>query len=691
MSTIETASYKVTDDFFGAPYIDEDAERAQPSPYRYIHGGFTGTDTRFSFCFPRSEDYQGRLLQPLEGANAGHETVNTGPLGLVTGGLEMAFRLGGYTVESNMGHIGDVMDAKAGPDPTIYGYRAAAESARFSKHVASQIYGAPPRYAYVFGGSGGARRSPLCLAYAPGVWDAALPYMGDAKDGDYGDMRRLRQGAPNFASMFNVQRVLREKIYDVVDAMWPGGSGDPFAGLSTHQRQELQNLYRIGYPRGDEFMIAQPMGQIWLWASMAARIVAEDAYFQRFWTEPGHVGFDEPQHVVDDLIDTTVEVKRALSAGDLVRDPSFQGAEFGPLRGLASIFAGMQGADKLLSAIELPEVPGGYALGAGVTVLSGEAAGRQLYCISAARNVWLCDGAGEDSNRRFRGMKPGDKVRLNNRDFLAYCYYYRHHFPGSPEYDFLRFGGRPIYQTYEEPEASPFMGTVHTGKFEGKMMWVHHTHDASLWPSQGIGMRNNIIRECGEAAMRQKFRLRWTENAEHVPPAMCPSPPTRAANTWLINYQPVIEQCLADLAAWVEQGIEPTGTNFEMIENQVYLPGDAAARGGIQPVACVTANGAARAEVGVGETVVLEVKAEVPPGAGTVIAVRWDFDGLGKFPLSEDVDGKSATVAFSRTHGFDKPGTYFVTAMVESHRQGDVSATSRRISNLAAARVVVRA
>jgi hypothetical protein len=42
------------------------------------------------------------------------------------------------------------------------------------------------------------------------------------------------------------------------------------------------------------------------------------------------------------------------------------------------------------------------------------------------------------------------------------------------------------------------------------------------------------------------------------------------------------------------------------------------------------------------------------------------------------------------THAFDRPGTYFVTAMVESHRQGDVHATSRRIPNLAAARVVVR-
>src|SRR3978361_895143 len=105
---IDLKTYVVTDDFFGAPYIDVDEENAEPTPHRYIHGGFEGTDTRFSFCFPPAERYQGRLLQPLEGANAGHESINTGPLGAVTGGLEMTFRLGGYTVKSNTGPVRDV-------------------------------------------------------------------------------------------------------------------------------------------------------------------------------------------------------------------------------------------------------------------------------------------------------------------------------------------------------------------------------------------------------------------------------------------------------------------------------------------------------------------------------------------------------------------------------------------------------
>src|SRR3546814_14188338 len=98
-----------------------------------------------------------------------------------------------------------------------------------------------------------------------------------------------------FRSMFNVQRLLEgEKLDRVIDAMQPGGSGQPFEGLTSHEREELAALYRLGYPRGDEFMIAKPMGQIWLWSSIAEMLIEEDGdYFRNFWNKPGYVGFDE--------------------------------------------------------------------------------------------------------------------------------------------------------------------------------------------------------------------------------------------------------------------------------------------------------------------------------------------------------------------------------------------------------------
>ena len=53
MRQIALGGYRVTDDFFGKPFIDKDEVRADPSSHRFIHGGFEGTDTRFAF-FDRS-------------------------------------------------------------------------------------------------------------------------------------------------------------------------------------------------------------------------------------------------------------------------------------------------------------------------------------------------------------------------------------------------------------------------------------------------------------------------------------------------------------------------------------------------------------------------------------------------------------------------------------------------------------
>src|SRR6516165_5232369 len=53
----------VVDPLFGQPYVDKDEWRDAPVRHRYIHGGFKGTDTRFSFYFPPKSEYQGRFFQ----------------------------------------------------------------------------------------------------------------------------------------------------------------------------------------------------------------------------------------------------------------------------------------------------------------------------------------------------------------------------------------------------------------------------------------------------------------------------------------------------------------------------------------------------------------------------------------------------------------------------------------------------
>jgi hypothetical protein len=690
ISTLDASSYVVTDPYFGAPYIDEDVHRDLHVPHRMVHGGFADTDTRFTCYFPDA-GYEGRMMQPIEGGHGGHERSHDNPMVAEMMGLPMVARLGGYLVESNQGHIGDDVDPRAGDDPTLYGHRASAESARFSKHLAAQIYGAPPHHAYVFGGSGGARRSPLCLENAPDVYDGALPFMGGGDIAPLGSTARIK-GAQvmSFASMFNVQRILGERIIAVADSIAPGGSGDPFDGLTTHQREELASLYRQGFPFGDEFVISQPFGQIWLWTSIADMLVEQDpTYFEAFWAQPGYVGHDHPEYVEHDVIDVEATVTRVLTPQDLMTQPEYAGDEFTTMRNLAMLQAAMAGDFSLPVAVELDGVGSGYRLGAGVRVVSGAAAGRQLYASGVAGDVFSCDGPGDANIERFRGVEPGDIVKVENRKFLAFCYFARHHIMDDEQFDSLRVDGHAVYPQHPVPVMSPLMGVSYSGELQGKLLWVHHTHDASLWPPQGVIYERAVQAAKGDRA-DEHFCIRWTQHAEHMPPFLIPAPANRAASTWLIDGMPIIEQGLADLVAWVEQGVRPVPTVYSYADGQVTLPATAAERGGIQPVVEVTANGGARADAAVGEAVTFQVTAEVPPGAGTIVDVEWDIDGTGTYPTrAEGIGGTATRIVESITHAFDAPGTYFVTARVSSHRNGDTTTKHRRIPNVAQARVVV--
>jgi hypothetical protein len=339
--------------------------------------------------------------------------------------------------------------------------------------------------------------------------------------------------------------------------------------------------------------------------------------------------------------------------------------------------------------VELEGLSGGYRLGTGLKVLTGEAAGRQLYAVQVVDDVFQADGVGDANLKRFSGVQVGDKIHVDNHAFLAFCYFYRHHVSEDVQFQFLTLDGVPIYPQHPIPTQSPLMGIPYSGQFSGKLLWVHHTHDASLWPPQGLTYLEAVTRSQGQKGLDESFCLRWSENAEHIPPFLCPSDPNRAASTWLIDYMPIIEQSLADLIAWCEDGVKPQGTTFSYEDGKIVLPLTAAERGGIQPVVSASVDGGLRAEVSVGTPVTLRAVAEVPPGAGTITSLHWDVDGTGAFPLAEEVDGSQSRLEVSRTHVFEAPGTYFVTAKVTSRRDGDVTALDKQLPNLAQVRVVV--
>src|SRR6202007_2874714 len=114
--------FATTDSIFKAPYIDVDEWRDAPVRHRYVHGGFKGTDTRFSFYFPPKAQYQGRFFQYITPV-PDSENLSQGGVG-EEDKIGFAVASGAYFIETNGGGPGGMAMPGSGVDPTIGGSRA---------------------------------------------------------------------------------------------------------------------------------------------------------------------------------------------------------------------------------------------------------------------------------------------------------------------------------------------------------------------------------------------------------------------------------------------------------------------------------------------------------------------------------------------------------------------------------------
>jgi hypothetical protein len=206
--------------------------------------------------------------------------------------------------------------------------------------------------------------------------------------------------------------------------------------------------------------------------------------------------------------------------------------------------------------------------------------------------------------------------------------------------------------------------------------------DAHAWPGDWY---RNKARETFGSRLHSNFRLWYTDYANHADTARQVDP------TRTVSYVGVLHQALRDVAAWAERGVTPPDTTgYRIDDGQVVVAATAAQRKGIQPVVALQANGAARADVRVGEQVEFTAVVETPPNAGSIVAADWDFEGdaTSRYPLSETIT-PSRRVSLSQRHAFTRPGTYFPTLRAISQRDGDQSTPYARIHNLGRVRVVV--
>jgi hypothetical protein len=232
-------------------------------------------------------------------------------------------------------------------------------------------------------------------------------------------------------------------------------------------------------------------------------------------------------------------------------------------------------------------------------------------------------------------------------------------------------------------------GASQSGRFHGKVIVMQALMDEAAYPWSADWYRARVKAQLG-AELNDRYRLWFVDHTLHTTQSASPADPRPVATTRVISYQGVLQQALRDLAAWVEKGIPPPDSCAYSVEDaQVRLPAGAAARKGVQPTVELTANGAARAEVKVGESVEFNAVIDAPPGAGPVVRAEWDFEGAGQYPLTSDITS-APSVTVSASYAFEAPGTYFPALRATVQRDGETEKTAyARVQNLGRVRIVV--
>jgi hypothetical protein len=670
--------FVLQDTIFKKPFIDVDESRDKPVKHRYIHGGFAD-GTRFSLYFPEKKDYAGRFFQYITPFPDSETSAQASPDSLSP--IRFSINNGAYFIETNEGGKIDFANPATFRDPSIGAFRANAACAEISRYVAKLIYKCDRPYGYCYGGSGGAFRTVGGMENTKGIWDGAAPFV---------------LGSPNaipnvFAVRMYALRILKDKMADIIDALRPGGSGDPYATLTAEQRQVLQECTRMGFPikswYGWQSMDAH--GFLVLYKSMVAM---DTKYFHEdFWNKPGYLGFDNPASLQRDHVQTKGIVKKIIGQ-----------AEAEKLNLVKPISEADRGtADRAWASMgsEIKEKPVAYqvdidvkdiGMGGDLIILSGKGKGQILQITKTdGKTVVLAPINGP---QLLTLLNIGDSVQVDNSDFLAVQTYYRHQMPTPDYYVWNQFRGYndvPIY-----PQRPMLLGPLFTmgasgslpdGKISGKMILCCSVWDREAFGWQGDWYRNKVKEHLGEAT-DNNFRLWYTDRATHgeVDDA-----------TEVVSYGGTLSQALLDLSAWVEKGIEPSKTSdYKVVDGQVQLGIDGKLRGGVQPVPIVSINGKERADVKVGEQVVIHVVADVPTGTGKIIQAAWCIDDSKHFTVPVDLNkavfnNDRSRVEFDTTVSYDKPGTYFPTVRVSSQRKGDLGDPFTRIENLGKVRVVV--
>ncbi|KAH7240294.1 uncharacterized protein BKA55DRAFT_678616 [Fusarium redolens] len=635
--------WKITEDcsdpLYSQPIIDNETHETLPVPHRRLSGHFEGTSVDFNIYLPHN-GWKGRFFQlvyPLQNSTASDREIGFGA------------ESGGYTV-------------RASGCPT---YRGDAAAAKFGMMIAREYYKPKTNkiHGYIYGGSGGSLVTVGAMENTIGIWSGALT---------------LVQAVPVSINNWSIRAlaglVLQNKICEIEDALRPGGSGNFYSSLNSIERTAFQEATALGVPIKAWESFHDTGASESLWESIrtvsgATVIKMDPTYVDDFWNQPGYLG-NEKSKLGEILRKEMVDYKTSITS--IKRDANDIPVE--------------------LILDKAPESARTYWLD--IIILSKDdkalgkvtAKGRDD---SDTKTVTLHHG---NDATVLSLLQQGTQVRIGNRMFLAMHALHRYSVPkrsGFYGYDYLRdSNGDPIYPqrsvlVAEQIARSASGGATFSGKFNGKMIVMDNLLDVDAFPWHADCYKNEVRKVYGDDA-DDKFRLYFSENADHQMGSI-----GTFKSSQVVDFTGLYEQQLRDLSVWCETGTNPsTPTNYTISNSQVQLPARASERKGLQPVVDLSVNGGKRVEIKTGAIVTFKVSVEVPPGAGKIVSLEWDFEGTGHF-VNKSFGEVAQSVETTVCYTYRRPGTFFPAVRAASHRDGRIDTRYALALNFGRVRVVV--
>ncbi|KAJ0424566.1 hypothetical protein BJY00DRAFT_308993 [Aspergillus carlsbadensis] len=658
------------DPLYTTPIITSRSDFALPVPHHRVSGYFNDTSTDFNIYLPTNPNTNTtwptrffQLVYPLQNSTAEDEAIAFGA------------DSNAYTVRvaAGVGYRGDAAVAKLSKRIACAYYTSNSSSnSTFStntddgaeaeaEEISCNIHG------YIYGGSGGSLQTIGAVENTEGVWAGALA---------------LIQAIPisnpnNWAIRALAGIVLDSKSAALVDALQPGGSGDPFtdAGLDLEgfERGALEEASALGVPlRAWEDFDGVARNRTRLYETLRTLVVqpvkrADPTFVDDFWGREGYLGTEDS------------------GLGEFFRGSLVEYND--------TVQEVVLGADGVPTSIILSKVPKGSPIGLEFTIVDG---GQELGTFAGLldkgdRSVYLYD---ENNITTLSHLAVGTHLQIDNRWYLAIHTWHRHQIPpleaGYYGYnDYLRTkNGTPRYPQRDiflapSISASASGGGTHTGAIKGKLFVMDNLADYDAFPWHADWYRQQVQRALGNR-VDDNYRLYYNDHADHQ---MGPVPQSLQGR--LVDFTGIYEQLLRDLSAWVEEEVEPPAASRYSVEmGQVALPARAGKRRGVQPVVELTVDGRDRSEVAVGESVLFRVRAEAVPGTGKIVSVEWDFEGTGEF-IAGELGKARKRVDARMKHAYDTVGTFLPAVRVAVHRDGDTETVFARVMNLGRGRVVV--